>query len=427
VQSITAAFQYGIDKSDIRFLRYLGLGLVDNGDFVDGFVVLFHLVKEQPTSDLAWAFLGYAHMRVGRWRDALTCLDEADARQRGGAARQSCRLECLVAVGDLGTAEALLSELLADTPQSVTELALGVQISLLRGDREGARQRLAALMRREDGDDWDFYLEALVCLAFKEADEAKRACERAIAIAAREDAPARTSRSTSNEALVHVLLGDFERANALYGKLFERRDFQHLWRFSLPELRTLIRLGHGGTVASDFFESLRERVRALTPPLPDRDRSNELWQDYLARFAPAKTATPQASELPVQPSSGTYRFPMYCRLSGIAGLGVQRDFAAALLARNDSIERTIILLELEPNDRVYGQCNFKLDPDDFASYKFCDTASTIVEANLASFYEDYGVRLLLFIAAGLYERVAGYVRLRGWDMECRLIDAAASH
>jgi hypothetical protein len=94
---------------------------------------------------------------------------------------------------------------------------------------------------------------------------------------------------------------------------------------------------------------------------------------------------------------------MYCQLSGIRGFEEEKTRADAILRKQDSNMKVILILGIE-GDWLYGQCNFHHNPDAQYDLKFIDTFDAIVGRTMDILCSNHNVSRLLFVDADLRER-----------------------
>lgn len=118
-----------------------------------------------------------------------------------------------------------------------------------------------------------------------------------------------------------------------------------------------------------------------------------------------------------------YTFPMYCAKVAIGGLEKQRDYCDAIFRRETGLgDRAIVMIRLDDERRIYGQCNFKRQIEDPFKFKFCDTITTTFAENIVKFVRDMRVRQLVFVEPDLKAEADRYLRGGNLPVALLLVD-----
>ena len=252
---------------------------------------------------------------------------------------------------------------------------------------------------RTQGPEWAFimYLEGLSGCFRGNAETLHHAAARALALTPDDT----NSEHLSDRALYAFAIEDSDAAERMLSKLVADRR--------LDQLRY-------GTVFG---------LDTLAQALPSR------VDIALARERMKKIAWPEGWEVELDPRSMAlraiqrqkYPFPMYCQLSGIAGLENDRQLAERVLNLNKSDERSIVLWNLDRANRIYGQCNFKKDRDADYDLKFCDSIDQTISKNLTIFVREFGVRRLLFLEEELFNKFRLVASAKRLPIKCQLVEA----
>ena len=113
---------------------------------------------------------------------------------------------------------------------------------------------------------------------------------------------------------------------------------------------------------------------------------------------------------------------MYCQLSSIGGLELQHQACAALFEEQDQVgARAVILVRLNQESRIYGECNFKFEPHDEFKFKFCDELSTLVHGNLSRLVREHHVDRLLFLDESLKGHFDTAIHSQGLPLRTQMI------
>jgi tetratricopeptide (TPR) repeat protein len=125
---------------------------------------------------------------------------------------------------------------------------------------------------------------------------------------------------------------------------------------------------------------------------------------------------------PRYPPKDSYPFPMYCELSMIGGLEAQLQACNEILAKHSQPGiRTLAVLRLDDDERVYVQCNFKNDSAAEFKYKFCDEIRTTLGNNLRTLVVDFGVSVFLFTDETLLSEFDSTLRRASLSAVTRLV------
>jgi hypothetical protein len=111
------------------------------------------------------------------------------------------------------------------------------------------------------------------------------------------------------------------------------------------------------------------------------------------------------------PPKNSYPFPMYCQKRTIGGLEAEwRRCDELLRLHSRPGVRTIVVLRLDPEERIYVQCTFKKDPGAEHKFKFCDTIGTTLHRNLRTLTMDFAIGEILFVDETLRKEFGSALR-----------------
>jgi tetratricopeptide (TPR) repeat protein len=117
-----------------------------------------------------------------------------------------------------------------------------------------------------------------------------------------------------------------------------------------------------------------------------------------------------------------YSCPMYCQKAFIGGLEAQHRACEVLLKTLlPSRERLILLVRLDEDSQVYGECSFKKEAEDEYRFKFSEKLHTLAHDNLQILVHELRVSRFVFIEETLENVVSQALVRQGLPATTRLL------
>lgn len=204
---------------------------------------------------------------------------------------------------------------------------------------------------------------------------------------------------TSNKVLYNLAVGLLAEAQALIGRLVSANRMDILASQTVPELVALSSALPADTELRTCLSHLRN---VLWPTGVEM-----VWGDRPSVLRRLK--------------EGVYPFPIYCQLAAIGGLEEHGELGKRILYSVPRAFRCIVIMSLQQPERIFGQCNFKMDESANYELKFCDGIDTMLSTNLAAFIEQYDVSKLMFFETDLKERFDKAIKTNRFAVETSLV------
>jgi hypothetical protein len=81
----------------------------------------------------------------------------------------------------------------------------------------------------------------------------------------------------------------------------------------------------------------------------------------------------------------------------------------------------MILVRLDKDERLYGECSFKREPSDDHRFKFCETVRTVLFDNLRVFAHELHVSRILVFDEALLTSLAEQVRRQALPVAIEMV------
>lgn len=204
---------------------------------------------------------------------------------------------------------------------------------------------------------------------------------------------------TSNKVLYNFAAGQPAEAQLLIGRLVLGHRMDILASQTVPEL-----------VALSSTLSANAELRTCLSQLRDA-----LWPTGVEMaWGDRPTVLRRLKE-------GVYPFPMYCQLAAISGLDAYGDLGKRVLYSVPQTVRCVVIMSLQQPERIFGQCNFKMDESAEYDLKFCEGIDTMLSTNLAAFISQYDVSKLMFLEADLKGRFDKAIKTNRFAVDTSLV------
>lgn len=382
VMDFSAAQELGSKEKDIY--QYLAAGLYELDKYEEAFGAACKALNLDFVSSMAYAVRGSIYSATARWREAVLDLSQAltlSPSYRFPLQRRAIVYRCLNQF-DLCLDD--LNALLRLSANDQWARFNRCEVSLRTKDYATAAQDISLLSPDGHKPGWLVYLGWLLSKARNRDFEVE---ELALRMTKTETENILASTPTdlyrkSNLAIYEVALGDPGKARSLYKEMIADNKLRFLRTVALPELE-------------DFAAIFPERANASI-----------LCTDILAEVETllAKYDIPGGGTMTQETDDKTVRIthPVYCPLRYIQGLEKEKSRGEKLISQHAGHLKVVVLWRLH-GDWLYGQCNFKADPNHPYNLKFVDKLETILNRNVEIFAEG-GVHKLFFLEQELLDR-----------------------
>ncbi|MCW3110141.1 MAG: hypothetical protein JWQ09_4647 [Segetibacter sp.] len=306
------------------------------------------------------------------------------------------------------------SQVATSTPEGFDVRGLLIALLIRLGKVEEASVRLQPFLEVECTDAFCYYLNGLIDFSSDRKNEARQNWMKAkMQLLESNDRETFLDnaypQSISNLLLVDLLSGNYLDATKCLDALIKNSDVYQLLNLTVPFIEDIVFV-----TGDKKIDSFKNDLLARLFPTPKEQIKVVVDPDEL--YSPSQPRSP-------------YSCPMHCRLAGIQGLDIEREWAKDILNqyqksdRNQN-KRVLVLFNIKDDQRpnnVFGFCNFKTAPTDPYDFKFSDSEEKAINELLQILVQGYHVEVLLFTHKDLAKKFKEAIDLKGLLAKCLLV------